>query len=78
MRRPHVRRSRHERGRSCQKWGHGQWTNYYESGTKKYLESWENGVEHGIHYDYSPDGQIYRELHYERGKLVKEVDRTKR
>lgn len=57
---------------------HGQWTYYYESGTRKYLESWENGLEHGIHYDYSPDGQIYRELHYEQGKLVKEVDRSKR
>lgn len=57
---------------------HGQWTYFYESGTKKYLESWENGLEHGVHYDYSPDGQIYRELHYEQGKLVKEVDRSKR
>ncbi|MFZ1695135.1 MAG: hypothetical protein WAT74_18210 [Flavobacteriales bacterium] len=57
---------------------HGTWTYYYESGTKKYVENWENGVEHGIHYDYSPDGQIYRELHYEKGRMVKEVDRSKR
>jgi antitoxin component YwqK of YwqJK toxin-antitoxin module len=56
---------------------HGEWTYYYENGTKKYVEHWEGGVEHGIHYDYSPDGQIYRELHYEKGRLVKEVDRSK-
>lgn len=56
---------------------HGQWVYYYETGVKKYMESWENGVEHGVHYDYSPDGQVYRELHYDRGRLVKEVDRTK-
>ncbi|MBK9148153.1 MAG: hypothetical protein IPM12_10115 [Flavobacteriales bacterium] len=56
---------------------HGLWTYYYESGTKKYVEHWENGVEHGIHYDYSPDGQVYRELHYDKGRLVKEVDRSK-
>jgi hypothetical protein len=30
-----------------------------------------------VHYDYSPDGQIYRELHYERGNLVKTVDRSR-
>jgi antitoxin component YwqK of YwqJK toxin-antitoxin module len=56
---------------------HGVWTYYYENGTKKYSETWQNGVEHGVHYDYAPDGQIYRELHYENGRLVKEVDRTK-
>lgn len=56
---------------------HGVWTYYYENGTKKYVEHWANGVEHGVHYDYSPDGQIYRELHYEKGRLVKEVDRSK-
>jgi antitoxin component YwqK of YwqJK toxin-antitoxin module len=56
---------------------HGVWTYYYENGTKKYTETWQNGVEHGVHYDYAPDGQIYRELHYENGRLVKEVDRTK-
>lgn len=56
---------------------HGEWIYYYEDGTKKFVENWENGLEHGIHYDYSPDGQVYRELHYEKGKLVKEVDRSK-
>ncbi|MCC6575961.1 MAG: hypothetical protein IT228_01345 [Flavobacteriales bacterium] len=56
---------------------HGQWSYYYEDGTRKYLETWENGLEHGIHYDYSTDGQVYRELHYDKGKLVKEVDRSK-
>ena len=56
---------------------HGEWVYYYENGTKKYVEHWANGVEHGIHYDYSPDGQIYRELHYEKGRLVKEVDLSK-
>ena len=56
---------------------HGEWVYYYESGVKKYMEHWENGVEHGIHYDYSPDGQVYRELHYDKGRLVKEVDRSK-
>lgn len=56
---------------------HGEWIYYYEDGTKKYVENWENGLEHGIHYDYSPDGQVYRELHYEKGKLIKEVDKSK-
>lgn len=56
---------------------HGQWMYYYENGVKKYAETWEHGLEHGIHYDYSPDGQVYRELHYDRGRLVKEVDLTK-
>ncbi len=55
----------------------GEWEYFYESGTRKYLETWLAGVEHGIHYDYSPDGQVYRELHYDHGKLVKEVDRSK-
>ncbi len=55
----------------------GEWLYYYENGTKKYLEVWENGVENGVHLDYSPDGQVYRELHYEKGKLIREVDRSK-
>jgi antitoxin component YwqK of YwqJK toxin-antitoxin module len=57
---------------------HGEWLYYYENGTRKYLETWQHGVEHGIHYDYSPDGQVYRELHYEHGRVVKEVDRSRR
>lgn len=56
---------------------HGEWVYYYETGTKKFVEHWEKGLEHGIQYDYAPDGQIYRELHYEHGKLLKTVDRTK-
>ncbi len=56
---------------------HGVWEYYYENGIRKYTETWENGKEHGVHYDYAPDGQVYRELHYEHGKLVKEVDRSK-
>lgn len=55
----------------------GAWEYFYESGTRKYLENWEAGVEHGVHYDYSPDGQVYRELHYDHGRVVKEVDRSK-
>ncbi len=57
---------------------HGVWMYYYDNGTKKYQETWENGMEQGIHLDYSPDGQVYRELHYDKGRLVKEVDRSKR
>ncbi|MCU0320618.1 MAG: hypothetical protein MUE88_11165 [Flavobacteriales bacterium] len=56
---------------------HGTWEYFYENGTRKYTEVWQNGKEHGIHLDYSPDGQVYRELHYENGRLVKEVDRSK-
>ncbi|MDX9751290.1 MAG: hypothetical protein RBT71_09450 [Flavobacteriales bacterium] len=57
---------------------HGQWEYFYEDGNRKYTETWLHGQEHGIHYDYAPDGQVYRELHYDKGRLVKEVDRTKR
>lgn len=56
---------------------HGTWEYFYENGIRKYTETWENGKEHGVHYDYAADGQIYRELHYEHGRLVKEVDRSK-
>lgn len=55
----------------------GTWEYFYENGTRKYTEHWLNGKEHGIHLDYSPDGQVYRELHYDNGRLVKEVDRSK-
>jgi antitoxin component YwqK of YwqJK toxin-antitoxin module len=57
---------------------HGEWTYYYENGTRKYLERWENGLEHGVHLDFAPDGQVSRELHYEKGRLVREVDRSRR
>ena len=57
---------------------HGTWVYYYETGTKKYVEQWQNGMEHGVNLEYSPDGQVYRELHYDQGRLVKEVDRSRR
>lgn len=57
---------------------HGEWVYYYENGTRKYVEHWVNGLEHGINLDYAPDGQVHRELHYEQGKLVREVDRTRK
>ncbi|SRR5690606_2377959 len=57
---------------------HGEWVYYYEDGTKKFIENWRNGVEHGVHYDYAPDGQVYREIHYEEGRVVREVDHSRR
>jgi antitoxin component YwqK of YwqJK toxin-antitoxin module len=56
---------------------HGEWIYYYETGTKKYVEHWMNGVEHGVQLEYSPDGQVYRELHYDQGRLVNTVDRSR-
>ena len=53
---------------------HGEWIYYYEDGTKESLEHWENGLEQGVHYEYMPDGQVRRELHYDKGKLIKTVD----
>ncbi len=55
----------------------GEWVYYYENGTKKYVEHWLNGQEHGVHLDYSPDGQVYRELRYEHGRLVETIDHSK-
>lgn len=55
----------------------GEWTYYYESGTRKFVEHWDKGLEHGIQIDYAPDGQIYRELRYDRGKLVETIDHSK-
>jgi|SRR5690606_2296358 antitoxin component YwqK of YwqJK toxin-antitoxin module len=57
---------------------HGLWEYFYEDGTRKYAETWVHGKEHGIHYDYAPDGQVARELHYDHGKLIKEVDRSRK
>jgi len=54
----------------------GEWMYYYENGTKKFKEIWDKGVENGIHLDYSPDGQVYRELHYDHGRLVKEINNS--
>lgn len=56
---------------------HGEWMYYYEDGTPKYKEYWENGLEEGVHYDYAPDGQVYRELHYSKGRIVREIDHSK-
>ena len=54
----------------------GEWMYYYENGTKKFKEIWDKGVENGIHLDYSPDGQVYRERHYDHGRLVKEINNS--
>lgn len=56
----------------------GEWMYYYENGTKKFKEIWDKGLEDGIHLDYSPDGQIYRELYYDHGRLVKEINHSQR
>lgn len=56
---------------------HGEWNYFYEDGTRKFTEHWENGLEHGVQIDYAPDGQVYRELTYENGKLVRTVDHTR-
>lgn len=56
----------------------GEWMYYYENGTKKFKEIWDKGLENGIHLDYSPDGQVYRELHYDHGHLVKEINHSQR
>ncbi|MBK9419933.1 MAG: hypothetical protein IPN44_02645 [Flavobacteriales bacterium] len=55
----------------------GEWNYFYDNGTRKFTEHWENGLEEGVQTDYAPDGQIYRELYYEKGKLVRTVDRSK-
>lgn len=55
---------------------HGEWQYFYEDGTRKSTEMWENGQEHGTFYDYAPDGQVSREVIYDHGRVVKEIDRT--
>jgi antitoxin component YwqK of YwqJK toxin-antitoxin module len=56
---------------------HGEWNYYYENGTRKFTEHWENGLEHGVQIDYAPDGQVYREMTYDHGKLINTVDHSK-
>jgi antitoxin component YwqK of YwqJK toxin-antitoxin module len=56
---------------------HGTWEYFYENGIRKFKEEWVDGLEHGVHLDYAPDGKVYRELHYEQGRLVREVDRSR-
>lgn len=52
---------------------HGQWTYYYETGTKKAVEVWNKGKEVGIFYEFNPDGSLLLETHYKNGKVIKEV-----
>jgi antitoxin component YwqK of YwqJK toxin-antitoxin module len=55
----------------------GEWNYFHEDGTRKYTEHWDQGLEEGVQIDYAPDGQVYRELYYEHGKLIRTVDHTK-
>jgi len=57
---------------------HGTWTYYYQDGTRKCVERWDNGKEHGVRYEYAPDGQLRREMHYDQGRLLKEVDHSRK
>lgn len=51
----------------------GLWTYYYENGNKKYEETYKNGVEHGVRYEYAPDGSLRVEIHFDKGRVVKEI-----
>jgi antitoxin component YwqK of YwqJK toxin-antitoxin module len=55
----------------------GEWNYFYEDGTRKYTEHWNQGLEDGVQIEYSPDGQVYLEKYYEKGKLVRTVDKSK-
>lgn len=54
----------------------GEWNYYYEDGTRKYTEHWDKGLEDGLQIEYAPDGQIYLEKYYERGQLIRTVDKS--
>jgi len=54
----------------------GEWNYYYEDGTRKYTEHWDKGLEEGVQIEYAPDGQIYLEKYFERGQLIRTVDRS--
>ena len=54
----------------------GEWLYFYEDGTRKSSEMWENGQEHGTFLDYAPDGQVSREVQYDHGRVIKEIDKT--
>lgn len=56
---------------------HGEWNYYYENGTLKYKENWVDGLEEGVQIEYAPDGQPYLEKYYEKGQLVRTVDRSR-
>ncbi|MCO5273847.1 MAG: hypothetical protein M9900_02880 [Flavobacteriales bacterium] len=55
----------------------GEWNYYYENGTPKYTEHWDKGLEDGVQIEYAPDGQVYLEKYFEKGKLVRTVDRSR-
>lgn len=55
----------------------GEWNYFYENGTPKYTEHWDKGLEDGVQLEFAPDGQVYLEKYYEKGKLVRTVDRSK-
>jgi antitoxin component YwqK of YwqJK toxin-antitoxin module len=54
----------------------GEWNYYYEDGTRKYTEHWDKGLEEGVQIEYAPDGQIYLEKYFEKGQLIRTVDRS--
>ncbi|MCB0772993.1 MAG: hypothetical protein KJZ58_02560 [Flavobacteriales bacterium] len=56
---------------------HGEWNYFYEDGTRKYTEHWADGLEEGVQIEYAPDGQVYMEKYYEKGRLVRTVDKAK-
>ncbi len=55
----------------------GEWNYFYEDGTRKYTENWDKGLEQGLQIEYAPDGQVYLEKYYEKGQLVRTVDKSK-
>ncbi|MBS1568259.1 MAG: hypothetical protein JST45_02345 [Bacteroidetes bacterium] len=55
----------------------GEWNYFYEDGTRKYTEHWDKGLEEGVQIEYAPDGQVYLEKYFEKGKLIRTVDKSK-
>lgn len=55
----------------------GEWNYFYEDGTRKYTEHWDKGLEDGVQIEYAPDGQVYLEKYYEKGQLIRTVDKSK-
>lgn len=55
----------------------GEWNYFHEDGTRKYTEHWDMGLEDGVQIEYAPDGQVYLEKYFEKGRLVRTVDRSK-
>ncbi len=54
----------------------GEWNYFYEDGTRKYTEHWDKGLEDGVQLEYAPDGQVYLEKYYEKGQLIRTVDKS--